>query len=100
VVYNGTASQTVTPLTSSYVNLTISNSNATVSATGNFNVTTQLSVSSSSVLDLSSGVVINSAGAAGLITGSGKVNVSHTGSGTGDFAAQYKFSTYTLTSLT
>ncbi|HXU38206.1 MAG TPA: G8 domain-containing protein, partial [Blastocatellia bacterium] len=97
---SGTSSQTVSGTgATTFNNLTVSNTSAAISVTTNFDVEGILSVSASAVLNPSATVVVNSAAAQGTISGSGTVKVTRA-TGSDDFKGQYKFSTYTLTTLT
>ncbi len=101
VTFNGTAAQSIGgTATTSFNNLTISNSSGALSVNTNINVSGTLNMNGSgTVLSPAAAVVINSAAAAGTITGTGKVQVT-TITGGADFSSQYKFTTNTLTSLT
>lgn len=103
VVLNGTAAQALGgSSTTTFNSLTISNSSATVSAsptTNIFNVNGTMSIGAGATFSPSATVVINSAAAAGTISGSGTIQVTRTAA-TADYANQYKFSTNTLSGLT
>lgn len=101
VTLNGTAAQSIGgATTTSFSGLTITNTSAAISATTDFNVSGTLNLSgAATVLSPNAGVVVNSATAAGTITGSGTIQVTRTAS-TADYVNQYKFTTNTLTGLT
>jgi len=83
----------------SFTNLTIANTSATVSANTNINVSSTMTVNPSAVFSPAAAVVLNTSGAAGTITGSGTIQVTRIAA-TADYVNQYKFSTNTLTSMT
>lgn len=99
VIFNGTTAQSIggTDVTT-FANVTISNTSATVTANTNFNVTGALTVSANSTLALAAGVVINSSSAQGTLAGSGTIRVTKINP-SGDLLSQYKFSTYNLSGL-
>lgn len=78
--------------------LTIANS-ATVTTSTNFNVAGTFTINGSAIFYPDAAVVLNSAGEAGTITGTGTARVTRTDA-TPDYSSQYKFTTNTLTSLT
>lgn len=101
VTFNGTTAQSIGgTVATTFSSLTISNTAATVSVNTNTNVSGTLNMNGTTT-NLSPGatVVFNSSAAAGTLTGTGKVQVTRIAT-TADFKNQYKFSTYTLTSLT
>ncbi len=99
VVLNGTGAEAIGGTsTTSFNNLTLSNSTTAITAATNFNVGGTFTVSSGAVFTPAAAVVINNAGAAGTITGSGTAQVTSTSAS--GYAAQYKFTTNTLTNLT
>ncbi|MFC1904867.1 S8 family serine peptidase, partial [Chloroflexota bacterium] len=81
----------------SFNNLTISG--GTTSVNNNINISGTFSVGTGGGFSPGAAAVINSAGAAGTITGSGSVTVSRTAA-TADYSSQYKFTTNTLDNLT
>ena len=105
VTFNGTTAQGImlTNGTSTsgltFYNITIANTNAAVGANNNFSVSGTLTVNAGAQFVPLSSVIINSGGAAGMLTGSGTIQVTRT-SATADLINQYKFTTYTLNSLT
>ncbi len=102
VDYNGTGSQSVTALSplvagsSTYNNLTISNTTLAVSASTSFSVGGNFTVNANATFAPSSGVVISGSG---TLTGSGTVRVTRA-TGSTDFAGQYTITNKTLTNLT
>ncbi|MGB8646212.1 MAG: hypothetical protein WCF84_13320 [Anaerolineae bacterium] len=97
VNFNGTAAQSVPAF--SYHNLTLSNTAATVGASANFDVAGTLNLNGTNVVFApDAGVVVNSGGAQGTLTGSGTLRVTRT-SLSDDLRTQYLFVTYTLTGL-
>src|ERR1035437_1158635 len=101
VIFNGIAAQDIGGTSStSFYYLTITNSSAAVTASTNFNVSNTLTLSGvATILNPGSGVVINSGGSAGTISGTGTIKVTRT-TGTPDFVNQYKFSTYSIATMT
>jgi fibronectin-binding autotransporter adhesin len=101
VTLNGLTAQSIGgTVATTFNNLTISNTSATVSVTTNTNVSGTLNMNGTTTnLSPAAGVVFNTAAAAGTLTGTGKVEVTRIAT-TADFRNQYKFLTYTLTSLT
>ena len=97
ITLNGTSAQAIGgTTTTAFNNLTISNTNAAVSANTNFSVGGTLTVDSSAVLNPAAAVVISGGG---TLTGNGTVNVTRT-EATADFSSQYTISNKTLTNLT
>jgi hypothetical protein len=101
VTLNGLSAQTIGgTVSTTFNNLTITNTSATVSVNTNTNVSGTLNMNGTSTnLSPAAAVVFNSAAAAGTLSGTGKVQVTRVAT-TADFRNQYKFSTYTLTTLT
>jgi hypothetical protein len=99
VVLNGTGAEAIGGTsTTSFNNLTLSNSTTAITAAANFNVGGTFTLSSGAVFTPAAAVVINNAGAAGTITGSGTAQVTSTSAS--GYSAQYKFTTNTLANLT
>ncbi len=99
VVLNGTGAEAIDgSSTTSFNNLTLSNSTTAVSAATDLDISGTFTLSTGAVFTPAAAVVINSAGAAGTITGSGNAQVTRTAA-TADFVSQYKFSTYTMANL-
>ncbi|MES2559110.1 MAG: T9SS type A sorting domain-containing protein [Bacteroidota bacterium] len=80
-------------------NLIIANVADTVIGTTNLNLSGTLTVNSGAVFAMDAAAVVNNAGAAGTLTGSGTVLATRITS-VSDFQNQYKFSAYTLSGLT
>ncbi len=100
VTLNGTVAEAIGGSAStSFNNLTLANTTAAISGNTNFNVAGTMTVNASALFTPGAAVVINSAGAAGTITGSGTVQVTRTAV-TPDYLSQYEFLTNTLSSLT
>jgi hypothetical protein len=101
-VLNGTSNQQIGgTATTTFQNLTISNTNnSIVTLNTNCNIASgkTLTLSANSFFTAGAGIQINSAGANGIITGNGTLEVTRT-TATADFATQYRFSTYTTTNL-
>jgi hypothetical protein len=96
VDYAGTATQEASA--ASYSTLILSNT-GTVTASSATGISVSGTMTVSGTFNPGSSVVINNGGAVGTLTGGGTVQVTGA-TGTNDFDKQYKFSTYTLTSLT
>ncbi|OGE98126.1 MAG: hypothetical protein A3G89_01015 [Candidatus Doudnabacteria bacterium RIFCSPLOWO2_12_FULL_42_9] len=99
VTLNSGASLTNNGSGMSFVNLTLASSAGSIFISGNFDVSGTFTINSGAILVPNESTVVNNAGAAGTITGSGKVNVTRT-TATADYSSQYKFTTNTLTNLT
>jgi len=101
VTFNGTAGQAIGGSASTtFNNLTISNSNAAISVNTNTNIGSTLNMNgANTLLTPAASVIFNSSAAAGTITGNGIIQVTRTAA-TADFVNQYKFTTNTLTSMT
>lgn len=101
VTFNGTSAQAIGgSATTSFNNLTVTNSSAAVSVNTNINVSGTLNMNgAATVLTPGSSIVLNASAAVGTITGSGTVQVTRTAA-TADYVNQYKFSTNTLSGLT
>ncbi|MDP3469427.1 MAG: cadherin domain-containing protein [Daejeonella sp.] len=86
--------------TTSFNNLTVSNTVAAVSVNTNTNIAGTLNMNGTgSLLIPGAAVVINNAGAVGTISGNGTIRITRIAA-TADYLNQYKFSTNTLNSLT
>jgi hypothetical protein len=79
--------------------LTIEASAAVSANTNNFGIAGTFTVNGSATFTPGASTIINSAGAAGTITGTGTVQVTRTDA-TPDYSSQYKFTTNTLSGLT
>lgn len=100
VTFNGTAAQAISgSATTSFSGLTDSNTNAALSSSVNFNVTGTMTVNANAQFNPDAAVVINSGGAQGSITGSGKIFVTKT-TATASLTGQYKFSSYSMSNMT
>ncbi|MFI5253384.1 MAG: beta strand repeat-containing protein, partial [Bacteroidota bacterium] len=100
IIMNGTSGQSILgSSTTSFNNLNATNSVAAITPTVNFNVSGTFTVAANAMISPSAGVVVNSGGAQGTITGAGTVQVTSITSAA-DFISQYKFTTNTLTGLT
>lgn len=104
VSMSGTAAQAIAgSSTTTFNNLTISNTSAAVTLSPSTNVTNVSGTlnmnGAATMLTPAAAVVLNSAAAAGTITGTGTVQVTRTAA-TADYSSQYKFTTNTLTNLT
>ncbi|MES2779318.1 MAG: hypothetical protein V4651_05405, partial [Bacteroidota bacterium] len=100
VTFNGTSVQDISGTTTTAFNsITITNTSAPVTLSSNINIAGTLTLSGSGTIFTPSATsVINSGAAAGTLTGTGVVNVTRIAA-TADLRNQYKFSTYTLSSL-
>jgi len=104
VTLNGGNSQIISgSATPTFVNLTDANNVQSVQFSANINVSGTLTIgnagqTSANFLTSTNTLQVNSAGAAGTITGYGMVRVNRNTANA--FATQYQFSTYTLTHLT
>ncbi len=100
VTFNGTSAQDISgTTTTTFSGVTISNTSAPVTLSSNINISGTLNINgTATVFTPSATSVINSAAGAGTITGTGKINVTRIAT-TADLRNQYKFSTYTLSSL-
>jgi len=97
--FNGTSAQTISG-TTTFNNLTVSNTGTAVSINANTGVSGILNMNGAGTkLTPVASAVINNAGAAGTITGNGTVQVTRTAT-IADFSSQYKFTTNTLSNLT
>jgi len=102
VNYNGTSSQSVTALSplvsgsSTYNNLTISNTASAVTASTSFSAGGNFTINANAIFAPASAVVISGAG---TLTGSGTVQVTRA-TGSSDFVNQYTITNKTLTNLT
>jgi len=101
VNFNGTTAQSIGGTAStSFVNLTVSNTTAAIGVNVNTNVSGTLNMNgANTLLTPDAGVIFNNAAAAGTITGTGTVQVTRTAA-TAGFSNQYRFTTNTLTNLT
>ncbi|HEX6187526.1 MAG TPA: hypothetical protein VFZ40_05570, partial [Pyrinomonadaceae bacterium] len=101
VTLNGTSAQAIGgSATTSFANLTDSNTSAAVTFNTNFDVSGTLDMNGAGTL-LTPGsptVQVNSAGNTGTITGTGTVQVTRLGSNS--FSTQYRFFTLNVTALT
>ena len=97
--FNGTIAQNIGGNTTQFNNLTITNTAAAVSVNVNTNVSGTLNMNgAATLLSPAAGVIFNSGGPAGTISGTGTIQVTRTAA-TADYVNQYKFSTNTLTGL-
>ena len=85
--------------TTSFTNLTISNSTAAVSVNTNTNVSGTFSAGAGALVTPGATVVFNSAAPAGTISGSGTIQVTRIAA-PADYSNQYKFTINTLSGLT
>jgi fibronectin-binding autotransporter adhesin len=101
VTFNGTTTQTISgATTTSFSSLTITNTTGSIVVSSNINISGTLNMNGAgTLLDPAATTVLNSGGAAGTLTGTGAINVTRIAS-TADLRNQYKFNTYTLTSIT
>jgi hypothetical protein len=99
--FDGTSGQDIGGSASpSFALLTLNNTAAPVTASGNFNVSGTFSINAAGVVfSPAASVVINSATTQGTLSGSGTIKVTRT-AGAADFVNQYRFTARTLTSLT
>lgn len=98
VVLNGSAAQTIGgSSTTTFENLTLSNTAATINATTNFNVNGTMAVNANAVFSPAAAVVIG--GATNTINGSGTIQVTRLDTSNA-YAGQYAFTNDTLTSMT
>jgi hypothetical protein len=105
IKFIGTSAQSIGGNASTtFNNLTVTNSIGAITVTTNINIGGALYMNGTATLLIpNTVVVINESGEAGILTGSGTVNVTKTGNPIGNiggFIYQYKFSQYTLTDLT
>ncbi|MCU0442943.1 MAG: hypothetical protein MUE96_11140, partial [Bacteroidia bacterium] len=80
-------------------NLVIANTTDTVWASTNINIAGTLTINANAEFGAVATAIVNSAAAAGTITGNGTVLVTRTAS-VADYQSQYRFTTNTLTNLT
>ena len=101
VTFNGTLAQSISSGTTPmpFNDLEIANTSVAVSGANNFNVAGTMTVDANATFSPVAAVVINNAAAAGTLVGSGTIQVTRTAA-TPDLVSQYKFSTYTLSSMT
>jgi hypothetical protein len=99
--FDGTGPQNISGAASpTFALLTLNNTAAPVTASANFNVSGTFSINGANVVFTPDpGVVINSAAPQGTLSGSGTIKVTRTAA-TPDMVSQYRFNTYTLTSMT
>jgi hypothetical protein len=97
VNYNGIVAQSIRLPSNAagYVNLTISNTSAAVSAATSFAVTGTMTVNAGAIVTPAAAVIISGAG---TLTGAGEVQVTRTAA-TADFGSQYTIANKTLTNL-
>ena len=101
VSFNGSAAQTLSGTSAtSFFNLTNSNTTAALSVNASENVSGTLNMNgAATLLTPAATAIFNSGGAAGVISGTGSIQVTRIAA-VADYADQYKFSTNTLTAMT
>jgi hypothetical protein len=100
VTLNGTTTQQILGTsTTTFNNLTVSNTSAYINPAVNMNVTGTMNLLTGATMNPDVNVQINSGGNNGTLTGNGTLMVTRT-AGSDQFKGQYKFTTYTLNNIT